>query len=45
MIHGGDSNKVKPDRVYLRMLSAANGYQYSKENNYASMGNSKTTNF
>lgn len=30
MSHGGDSDAVKPDRVYLRMLATANGFQYSR---------------
>ena len=32
MIHGGDSRAVKPDEVYLRMISKANGFQYKKSN-------------
>jgi hypothetical protein len=31
MTHGGDGDAVKPDAVYLRMLSKANNYQMSKE--------------
>ena len=31
MIHGGDSDAVKPDAVYLRMLAKANNYQMSRE--------------
>lgn len=33
MTHGGDSEAVYPDKVYLRMLAKANGYQYKKEEN------------